>query len=88
MDDSVYKWTCNDVPTSFQMAQYIANVNALRGTIAVLSTTPATPESMELLDYINANNIEQILINVNHALTTMAKTFIPCGFGECGEEYI
>ena len=83
-----YTWAEEDVPTASQMSQHIANVNALRNTIAVLSTTPATPESMELLDYINANSIEQILINVNHALTTMAKTFIPCGFGECGEEYI
>ena len=72
-------------PTVEQMAQYISNVEALRGVIAVLPSTPATPESMELLDYIRANEIEQILADIGKLLKNMPSAWFYSGEVECGE---
>lgn len=80
-----YTWTESDVPTASQMSQYIANINALRGTIAVLSTTPATPKSMELLDYIKANDIEKILVDINQLIINMAAAWFYSGEVYSGE---
>lgn len=80
-----YTWTESDVPTASQMSQYIANINALRGTIAVLSTTPATPKSMELLDYIKANDIEKILADVNQLIINMSAAWFYSGDLYSGE---
>lgn len=70
--ERLYTWCESDIPTAAHMERYIANVAALRGTVAVLPTTPATPESMKLLDYIKANNIEKILVDINQLLSNMA----------------
>lgn len=72
-------------PTVEQMAQYISNVEALRDVIAVLPSTPATPESMELLDYIRANEIEQILADIDKLLKNMPSAWFYSGEVECGE---
>lgn len=78
-------WSQEDAPTAAQMKQYLANVEALRRAIAVLPTTPATPESMELLDYIRANEIEQILADVDDLLKNMAAAWYYSGEVYCGE---
>lgn len=78
-------WSQEDAPTTAQMKQYLANVEALRRAIAVLPTTPATPESMELLDYIRANEIEQILADVDDLLKNMAAAWYYSGEVYCGE---
>lgn len=80
-----YEWKEEYYPTVEQMAQYIANVEALRGVIAVLPSTPATPESMELLDYIRANEIEQILADIDKLLKNMPSAWFYSGEVECGE---
>lgn len=78
-------WSQYNAPTTAQMKQYLANVEALRRAIAVLPTTPATPESMELLDYIRANEIEQILADVDDLLKNMAAAWYYSGEVYCGE---
>lgn len=72
-------WAEGDIPTVSDMDTYLANLAALRGVLAVLPTTPATPESMELLTYVTANNIEQILIDINLILNTMGGAFLRAG---------
>lgn len=72
-------WSDSDIPTEAQMTAYLSNLAALRGVLAVLPTTPATPESMELLTYATANNIEQILIDINLILNTMGGAFLRAG---------
>lgn len=81
----LYTWTEDDIPTASQMAQYIDNIAALRGAIAMLPTTPSTPDSMELLDYIKANNIEQILIDINQLIINMAAAWFYSGDLYSGE---
>lgn len=72
-------WAEGDIPTVSDMDTYLTNLAALRGVLAVLPTTPATPESMELLTYVTANNIEQILIDINLILNTMGGAFLRAG---------
>lgn len=73
------EWTDEDVPTQSQMAQYIENVRAVRGALNMLATTPKTPEDMELLTYVEANNIEQILIDMDALLTAMSSVYLCSG---------
>ena len=72
-------WSVGEIPNEEQMTAYLSNLAALRGVLAVLPTTPATPESMELLTYVTANNIEQILIDINLILNTMGGAFLRAG---------
>lgn len=78
-------WSDSDIPTEAQMTAYLSNLAALRGVLAVLPTTPATPESMELLTYVEANNIEQILVDINQLLENMAASWFYSGEVYCGE---
>lgn len=59
-----YTWYESDIPTVSLMTAYLSNVEAIRSTLEVMSTTPETPESMEALTWVEANNIEQILLDV------------------------
>ena len=72
------EWEESDIPTPELMAVYLSNVEAIRSTLEVLSTTPETPESMEALTWAEANNIEQILVDVetviNRVVNAMARS--------------
>lgn len=72
-------WTANDIPTAGQMATYIQDVAALRGAIAVMDSTPPTPESASGLTWQEANNIEQIILDVDELLTRMAAAWFYSG---------
>ena len=73
------EWTDEDVPTQSQMEQYIENVQAVRGALNVLHTTPQSPQSMELLNFTKANDMEQILFDVNALLNSMASVYLRSG---------
>lgn len=72
-------WTGNDIPTAGQMAAYLRDVAALRGAIAVMDSTPPTPDSANNLTWQEANNIEQILLDVDELLTRMAAAWFYSG---------
>ena len=74
-----YTWYESDIPTAAQMEAYLANVEALRSVLDVLSTTPETPESMEALTWKKANDIEQILVDVQTVVTAMTRIFLRSG---------
>ena len=78
-------WTANDIPTAGQMATYIQDVAALRGAIAVMDSTPPTPESASGLTWQEANNIEQIILDVDELLTRMAAAWFYSGDLYAGE---
>ena len=73
------EWQQSDVPTASQMASYLSNVEAIRSVLEVLPATPETPESMELLTWVEANNIEQILVDVETVITSMSQIFLRSG---------
>lgn len=78
-------WTGSDIPTAGQMAGYLRDVAALRGAIAVMDSTPPTPDSASGLTWQEANNIEQILLDVDELLTRMAAAWFYSGDLYAGE---
>lgn len=75
-------WTAQDAPTKSELDAYLADVRAIRGVFEIFKTTPTVPDTMEGLTYIKANDIEQILLDVDRLLShTIA------GFAYSGEIY-
>lgn len=66
-----YTWYESDSPTVRQMAQYLANVAAIRSVFTLPEYVPKTPESMALLTFAKANDIESVLQYVE---TTIQQT--------------
>lgn len=78
-------WTAQDTPTEAQMQRYLADVSALRAALAVMETTPEVPADMAKLTYAEANNIEQILKDIDRLLTNMAAVWLCSGDVYSGE---
>lgn len=79
-------WSESDTPTASQMETYRLNIARLRAVIAVLASTPETPERMRALDYVKANNIEQILADMDFILQNMPAAFRHSGVTICGSK--
>lgn len=78
-------WSVGEIPNEEQMAAYLSDVTALRAVLDMPSTTPAVPADMALLAYIEANNIEQILVDINQLLLNAAAAWFYSGEVYCGE---
>lgn len=78
-------WTEKDIPTAAELETYRQNIAALRGLIAVMKSTPETPETMRFLDYIKANDIERILLDLDTLLTNAARAWYQSGEIYAGE---
>lgn len=72
-------WSVGEIPNEEQMAAYLANVTALRAVLDMPSTTPAVPADMALLTYVEANNIEKILVYINELLEALGAAFMRSG---------
>lgn len=70
------------------MAQYLQNVQTLRGILTLLPETPNVPADMEKLTWQEANAIEQIIVDLESTIKTMLKTRVACGDAYCGGEYL
>ena len=73
-------WLTSDAPTTSQLATYRQNIVTLRALIAVMQSTPEAPASMAGLNYVKANNIEQILLDLDALITNITKSW--CFSGE------
>lgn len=78
-------WKTGDIPTISEMETYLDNVREIRAVFPVFSTTPTAPDSMGYLDYNEANNIEQILIDVNLLIDLMSAAWYYSGELYSGE---
>lgn len=78
-------WHVTDIPTQESMTAYLADVAALRAALTVAAGTPEVPEDMERLTWQEANNIEQILVDVDELLTRMAAAWFYSGDMYAGE---
>ena len=75
-----YTWYENiDIPTQFEMAQYLANVQALADVLSTAQYSVQLPQSMALLTYVGANNIETILQEINVYINAISAVFLPAG---------
>ena len=72
-------WTTDDIPSTEQMEEYLDNIREIRGVLAVLYSTPAVPSRMRKLTLQKANDIEQILVDVNGLINKMQKSYYYSG---------
>lgn len=72
-------WTETDIPTPQQITDYLRYVSIIREALARFATTPPVPEYSGGLDYQEANNIEQILVDVDRLITNMQAHRYYCG---------
>ena len=72
-------WANDSVPTQAQMAQYLSNVQALMDVLTTAQYSAELPESMALLTYASANNIETILTEINAYLEAISGCFLRSG---------
>lgn len=78
-------WLASDVPTASQLETYRQNIVTLRSQIAVMASTPEVPASMAGLDYVKANDIEQILLDLDALITNITKSWYFSGELYAGE---
>lgn len=78
-------WLASDMPTASELETYRQNIAALRALLAVMKSTPETPETMRFLDYIKANDIERILLDLDTLLTNAALAWFYSGDLYAGE---
>lgn len=78
-------WLTSDAPTASQMEAYRQNIVTLRALIAVMQSTPNAPASMAGLNYVKANDIEQILIDLDALITNITKSWYFSGELYAGE---
>lgn len=78
-------WFESDTPTASQMETYRQNIATLRGVIAVITSTPEIPETMQALDYVKANHIEQVLIDLDTLIIKMTQAWFFSGDLYAGE---
>lgn len=79
-------WAMGDIPREADMVKYLAEVEQLRSLVSVMPTTPETPGDMENLWWWEANDIEQILKDLDFLLGNMAAAWMYSGeiyAGEC-----
>jgi len=75
-------WAIGNVPRATQMAQYIADLAALK---AAFYGTVALPGTMSKIGFADANNIEKLLLEIETNINHMLLSFWGCGEIGCGE---
>ena len=78
-------WAAGEIPTAEQFTAYLGAVETVRAALSQKDTTPPTPADTGSLDYIGANNIESILIDIDEVITKMRAARFFFGDLFCGE---
>lgn len=81
-------WKDTDWPTPSDMERYLLDVSTLRGLLTQMETTPNVPRSMAKLTHWTANDIEQILVDLDDSITRMKAAMFYAGEIYSGEESI
>ena len=72
-------WSADDIPTENDLARYFGNIATLRRAIAVWASTPDAPSSINGFDANKANDLEQILVDVDQVLTHISNAWFYSG---------
>ena len=62
-------WKIGDIPRKEQMELYLTNLGYVKNVLGLLKSTPESPSVMDYLSYVEANNIEQILVDIEFVIT-------------------
>lgn len=74
LDD--YTWYHSDIPQANELNAYLRNVKWLREAMVLYPNTPEVPDDMEGFTFAEANDIEQILVNIETIINLMVASFI------------
>lgn len=74
-----------EIPDAEYLSYYLRAVAIVREALAQWRTTPYTPADVGSLDYLDANAIEQILVDVDQLITNMLAARHFCGGLYSGE---
>ena len=78
-------WTLTKIPTADDLTHYLKCVGIVREAMAQFETTPHTPADTGALNYIEANNIELILTDIEILINNMLAARHFCGEVYAGE---
>lgn len=78
-------WSMGDEVSEADMVRYLKNVDILRNSIATPHGTPVTPSITSKWNYVSANDIEKILMNIDDVTTKLTKTWYYTGELYAGE---
>lgn len=78
-------WRNDMLPPPAEFERYLQNVRKIRDVLPAGSDMPAVPESMENLQIYEANDIEQILLNIEQIITNISKAWYYSGETYAGE---
>ena len=62
-------WKIGDIPRKAQMDQYLTNLGYVKNVLGLLKSAPESPFTMDYLTYTEANDIEQILVDIEFVIT-------------------
>lgn len=68
-------WNGNDKPTLDDIKRYMKNIADIRAALTIFSTTPEAPTTEKRLTYRMANDMEQILLDVDDLISRMASAY-------------
>lgn len=63
-DMTMTEWSVVDMPSADELDAYLENVRIIRGIFSVMERTPEVPTDMDGFTYGEANDIEQILLDI------------------------
>lgn len=78
-------WSVSDHPTKADMDRYLGNIALLRSVLPVYPTTPNAPTTQKKMNYLVANDIEQILSDIDRLLTGINQSWYYAGDVFAGE---
>ena len=80
-----HTWYTFDIPQADELNKHLQNVAYLRQAMVLLPGTPGIPSKADGLTYAEANNIEQILVNIENVINLMIQSFVYSGEIYSGE---
>lgn len=72
-----------EIPVLEEMEYYLSQVHKCRGCFFDLGIS--LPHTMDGLDYVGANNMERVFVEIEKSIQQMSKTRRYCGTTTCGE---
>lgn len=85
IQDAKQDWAIADIPTEKDCNIQLTNCETVRNILPVMDSTPAVPTDMDELTWSEANDIEQILLDVNTLIDNISAAWFYSGDLYAGE---
>lgn len=81
-------WTMVSVPTYEETNRILRNLSKIRNSMGLFASTPYVPSDMDVMTYQRANDIEQIILDVNRAVINKQHAYVYAGMIYAGDIFI